>query len=712
MFSEEYELPVALVGREDPELQHPSRGAWVAVEPPVSPLTANYNDTGRDESDQTPNPPSFTASQFGTILRRQRLRPLDNSGLKDYPALPSRFVHLTNSFEFAGWGSVARLRLSSEDLSEGDSRIQRIRKARVLGQFTASGLAGTAVLGSVFYSIPAVVAVAGVYSPISLFIATLILYLWRPIIEELASALPISGAPYTYLLQVSTKTLALVGASLLLLDFASTAIVSAAIAATYLAGEVPALPFPTWAGAIMVLAIFTVISLLGVRESARVAFGLLFFHLLSMAVLIIAASVAWGKAGSSQLRENWKTGTSGHTSPSAVAKQIFFGICLGVLGLTGFECAPSYVSRIKPGRFVMVLRNVHIPAIILNTVLMLLVLGLIPLDVILGGANVLSILAEVSGGHALRIFIVIDAVVVLCGGVLAGILSACELLEQLALHRVVPSVFLWLVPRTGSPYVSVLTFVVFVGMLYATASASLAIISEMFSLVWLTVMGLFPISLLLLKFNRGRLRREGKKTSLATILLALFLVPVIFAGNVAYQPVTVGYFAAYVIGIVVFFSASQNKIHILRWIYWIYDQYPLLHRWSITKSWGASLIRLMNTLRRRPVCILAKTDEINGLFQMISYVRHNEETSYLKIVHFYEEEKGIPSELEANAKILDEAFPEITVDLLLVEATFDPPSVAALSNSLGIPQSLMFMSCPGEDFKYSMAELGTRIISF
>ena len=36
-------------------------------------------------------------------------------------------------------------------------------------------------------------------SPVSLFMATLILSLWRPIMEELASALPISGAPYTYM---------------------------------------------------------------------------------------------------------------------------------------------------------------------------------------------------------------------------------------------------------------------------------------------------------------------------------------------------------------------------------------------------------------------------------------------------------------------------------------------------------------------------------
>lgn len=35
---------------------------------------------------------------------------------------------------------------------------------------------------------------------------------------------------------------------------------------------------------------------------------------------------------------------------------------------------------------------------------------------------------------------------------------------------------------------------------------------------------------------------------------------------------------------------------------------------------------------------------------MILYVQKNEETSYLKIIHFNEEEKGVPSELEANAK--------------------------------------------------------------
>lgn len=75
----------------------------------------------------------------------------------------------------------------------------------------------------------------------------------------------------------------------------------------------------------------------------------------------------------------------------------------------------------------------------------------------------------------------------------------------------------------------------------------------------------------------------------------------------------------------------------------------------------------MITLKRQPVCILVKTDEvsmnileslrltfvflqINNLFHMMLYVRDNEETTCAKIVHFVDEEFGIPSELEANAR--------------------------------------------------------------
>ncbi|KAF9484090.1 hypothetical protein BDN70DRAFT_891267 [Pholiota conissans] len=706
------------------DLEQGGTTAWMAVEPPQThPLTPesgilsrrrrpSIQDLQHDALNTTTpdaNPPSFHASQFGIILRHQRLRPADNSGLKHASTFPSRFIHLSNAFEFAGWGSVTRLKLSTDDYAAGLVRIQEQRKEQVLGQFLASGLAGNAVLGSVFYALPAVVAVGGIYSPISLFIATLVLFLWRPIMEELASALPISGGPYTYILNVSTKSFALVGAALLLLDFASTSIVSAATAATYLGGEVPSLPFPVWVGGIIVLVLFTLVSLIGI---------------LSMLVLMIASVVHWGLTGNSQIKANWELGrASKGTSTSSVARQIYYGICLGMLGLTGFECTPSYVSRIKAGKFPLVLRNLHLPAIFLNTLMMLLVLALVPLDVILGGANVLSVLAQASGGRWLRTWIVVDAIVVLCGGVLTGILSACELLTQLATHRVLPQFFLHPLPfspfalfssnhptPSQTPYIAILAFAAFCGMLFATAGASLDVISEMFSLVWLCVMALFPISLLLLKFNRGRLPRKGS-AGVGVLVLAGLVVGSVGAGNIAYKPRTAGYFAAYFLGIITLFSATQNKVHLLRWVYWVYDQYPTLHNGRATRAWGGGLIRVMQSLRGQEVCILVKTDEINNLFHMIVYVCKNEETANLKIVHFYEDEKGIPSELEANAKILDEAFPEITIDLILVSGHFEPPSVAALSHHKRIPQALMFMTCPSVGCPYSIADFGTRIIS-
>ncbi|RDB17279.1 hypothetical protein Hypma_001728 [Hypsizygus marmoreus] len=678
--------------------QHDSQ--WIAIEPPRSMRnrpTATL---------PTSKPPSFAESQFDIVLRRQRLRPKEGGGIK-LTALPSRFLNLTNDFEFAGWGSFMNVTLSKDDHQVGEQRLQELRRQQILGQFTASALAGNAVLGSVFYALPAVVAVSSIYSPISLCIATLVLFLWRPIMEELASALPLSGAPYTYILNVSTKYFALIGATLLLLDFTSTSVVSAATAAFYLAGEVT-LPFPTFVGAVLVLAIFTLVSLAGVKESARLALVVLCFHIATMVVLIICSIVHLSKTGISQLRENWEVGQA--PSASAVAREIFNGFCLGMLGLTGFECAPSYVGRIKRGQFPNVLRNLHYPAIVLNGVIMILVLAVVPLNVILQGANVLSVLAQLAAGRWLRTLIVIDAIIVLCGGVLTGIMSACELLEQMALHRVLPKLFLNALPHTQAPYLSVLSFIGFCGILYASASADLNVISQMFSLVWLTVMSLFPISLLLLKFNRGRLPRDSR-TPLLVIILALCVSVVVFAGNIAVNPATAGYFAAYFLGIVLVFTATQNKIHLLRWVYWTYDQYPALHVWKFTKTWGRKLIDLMTSLKRQPVCILVRTDEINHLFHMILYVQKNEETSRVEMVFFNEGEEGIPSELEANAKILDEAFPEITLDLIIVNGAFEPMNVIALAHRLQIPTSLMFMTCPGQHFPYSIAEFGTRIIS-
>ncbi|KAJ3568956.1 hypothetical protein NP233_g5372 [Leucocoprinus birnbaumii] len=674
---------------------------FIAINPPSTPLRRVPSGLGRDDD----APPPFESSQFAIIYRRVRKPKVKSS------YLPSRFLHLPNAFEFSGWGEMRRISLTEEDKATGESSIGVVRNERILGQFTASALAGNAVLGSVFYALPPVVAAGGVFSPISLTVTTLILFLWRPIMEELAEALPICGGPYTYFLNVSSKPHALVSAALLLLDFASTSVVSAATASTYLAGEVT-LPFPTWVGAAIVIVIFVCISLSGIRDSARIALSVLSFHVLAMVILIIASMVHWGHIGSTRLRENWNLGLSrGGTSGAQILKQIYYGFSLGMLGLTGFECCPAYVARIRDNQFPKVLRNLHLPAMAFSSIIMLLVLAIVPLDTVLSGANVLSALGLLAAGRWLRVLVVIDAVIVLCGGVLTGILASCELFGQLAQDRVLPAIFFKRFPISGAPYVSILSFTAFCALLYASAGGSLEVVSLMFSLVWLTVMSQFPVALLLLKYNRGWLKRV-RGTPLSTVFSAILIMCAAAAGNIAVNPRTFGYFSAYLIGITAIFFITQNKSKILRGLYWTYDQYPLLHRWKITCRWGDRIIQAIRNLKRQPVCILVNSDEINWLFRMVLYVRKNEETSRVMIVHFLSDaEKGPPSELEANTRILDEAFPELTIDLVLVSGDFEPKTVAALSHKLKIPTSLMFMGCPGAHFEHSMAELRTRIIS-
>jgi hypothetical protein len=103
--------------------------------------------------------PLFNQSHFDIVLRRQHTR---QEGKPKFTAVPSRFLNLTNDFEFAGWGSISHLTLTPQDIYQGEAELNTLREQQVLGQFTASALAANDILGGVFYTLPSVVAVAGV----------------------------------------------------------------------------------------------------------------------------------------------------------------------------------------------------------------------------------------------------------------------------------------------------------------------------------------------------------------------------------------------------------------------------------------------------------------------------------------------------------------------------------------------------------------------
>jgi amino acid transporter len=83
-------------------------------------------------------------------------------------------------------------------------------------------------------------------------------------------------------LNVSSKSVAIFAAALTLLDSAVIPLVSAATATNYLAGEIPSgaagIPFPPYVLVAMIIVLFVSLSMAGLKDSARMAFVILCFH--------------------------------------------------------------------------------------------------------------------------------------------------------------------------------------------------------------------------------------------------------------------------------------------------------------------------------------------------------------------------------------------------------------------------------------------------
>lgn len=134
--------------------------------------------------------------------------------------------------------------------------------------------------GSVFYAFPAVAAVAGILSPLALLIACLLLWLFRPILLELGSAIRFDGAVYSYFLQTSGKAMALVAVSAMILDTVATASVASATASAYISGEVDG---ALWgmkeaAVAIGIILLLGAVGLFRIRESSGVTLSFTILH--------------------------------------------------------------------------------------------------------------------------------------------------------------------------------------------------------------------------------------------------------------------------------------------------------------------------------------------------------------------------------------------------------------------------------------------------
>ena len=111
-------------------------------------------------------------------------------------------------------------------------------------------------------------------------------------------------------------------------------------------------------------------------------------------------------------------------------------------------------------------------------------------------------------------------------------------------------------------------------------------------------------------------------------------------------------------------------------------------------------------IRSQQIVFFTRGDNLANLNSAMLYVRRNEHTNRVKVVTVVRDESEIPERLRTDLEILDEAYPEIKIDFVVVKDTFSPELIQKLSRDWDIPVNFMFLGSPGDHFRYGLAEMG------
>jgi amino acid transporter len=163
------------------------------------------------------------------------------------------------------------------------------------------------------------------------------------------TAIPLNGGAYNLLLNTTSKSVASLAACLTILSYIATAVVSATECITYASNLCEGID--VYWGTIALLAVFCLLSILGITESAVVAVGIFIVHMGSMVFLILVGGVYTLQNPSifaANLREPLK-----YDWPLS----ILFGFCTAMLGVTGFETSANYIEEQQKGVFPKTLFN-------------------------------------------------------------------------------------------------------------------------------------------------------------------------------------------------------------------------------------------------------------------------------------------------------------------------------------------------------------------
>jgi len=578
-------------------------------------------------------------------------------------------------------------------------------KHKKLNELSATAICGNDISSSVLYVSALAIAFAGQYAWITLLIVSFVLFLFRKIYGEVVGALPLNGGAYNALLNTTSKSTASFAATLTILSYMATAVISANEAIHYLHHLIPQMPVILFT--IILLAVFASLTIGGISESAKVAIGIFLFHLTSLVILSCFAIYFLIQHGISTFFENWHMPIQG----GSITNAIFLGFSASMLGVSGFESSANFVEEQRKGVFPKTLKNMWSIVSIINPLMALFALALFAIPILQSNEYQNTLLIEMGkhvGGEWVASLIAVDAFLVLSGAVLTSFVGVTGLLERMTLDRIMPPYFLKKNKRGSSYRIIIVFFLLAVSVLLIT-HGTVKLLAGVYTISFLSVMALFGIGNILLKVKRSKLPRPEKATWIA-VFVAIGAVCIALVGNIIMKPkedmpsnLTV--FLYYFIPTILFTLIMLNRTVLLKLVLRSIDAIFDPIRYFVVKT-DRKIQRLVDKINAQEFVFFTKGDNIATLNKVMLYIRKNEHTKKIKIVLALEKGQEQPKNLNQEIDFLDREYPDIEIEFLVVEGKFTPELIRKLSKEWKIPINFMFIGSPSNKFPYKIEELG------
>ncbi|KAE8981437.1 hypothetical protein PF011_g22021 [Phytophthora fragariae] len=558
-----------------------------------------------------------------------------------------------------------------------------------LGEWTATSIGGNDIMSSVLFSTGQTIAKAGKLAPVAQVLVAIVIYCLRWVFEEVMSAVPLNGGFYTAMLNSSPKKVGAVCAVFSILSYLATGVVNRVSAMNYVNESLVELP--VMACSIGLLAVFALLCLMGIAESAFVALLLFSFHMFTL-ILLGVFSIVYIAQHPSIFVDNM------HTSLPEVT------IASG-----------RHVPK-KP------LRNMWALSSTFNVVYSFLALAVVPLDTIIANqSTLLSYMGRLSGGRWLEILVAVDAFGVLAGAVLTAYVGINGLFQRLAIDRVLPSFLLKTNSWRGTNHFIIVAFFIVASSLVFILDAEVTVLSGVFALAFLCVLMCFIVACLLLKVGREQISRE-KITSWTNTSFCFCTVTLGILANAFSDLRALSYFFIYfaVFFVVVFLmltrvSGLKAMLFVSRKLILHFrgDRTSVEQRSALDQAFVGSVMiaKAIETIKNTPVVFFCKTANLPKINEAVSYVMRNEHTYCLRLVHVCEPDAPVPREFEDVVNLFDHIYPSTKIDFIAVTGAFDPAMVQWLSKSMAIPTNMMLMGQPSSKKTHRVSVLGVRIVT-